>query len=108
MTHDNPAASWARLHVFRRLNQGIIMASTILLVSSVIAGSLVLQSQIGAHDIQTAVPKESVQVAQSYLVRGEALSETRAYPAAIAAYSTAIQLKPDFAEAYNDRGSPIT
>ncbi len=66
-----------------------------------------LQSQIAAHTIQTAqtaVPKESAQVAQSYLERGEALSETRAYAAAIAAYSTAIRLRPDFAEAYNDRG----
>jgi len=45
-----------------------------------------------------------VQVAQSYLERGEALSGTREYPAAIAAYSIAIQLQPDFAEAYNDRG----
>jgi tetratricopeptide (TPR) repeat protein len=80
------------------------MASTILLVSSVIAGSLVLQSQIGAPAVQTANPKESAQVAHSYLERGEALSEARAYPAAIVAYSTAIQLKPDFAEAYNDRG----
>jgi tetratricopeptide (TPR) repeat protein len=63
-----------------------------------------MQSQISAPAVQTAVPKASVQVAQSYLERGEALSETRAYPAAIAAYSTAIRLKPDFAEAYNDRG----
>lgn len=80
------------------------MASNTLLASSVIAGSLMLHSQIGAPEIQSAVPKESVRVARSYLERGEALSETRAYLAAIAAYSTAIRLKPDFAEAYNDRG----
>jgi hypothetical protein len=34
------------------------MASTILLMSSVIAGSLVLQSQIGAHEIQSAVGRQ--------------------------------------------------
>jgi tetratricopeptide (TPR) repeat protein len=80
------------------------MARTILLVSSAIAGSLMLQSQTGTAAVQTAAPKESAQDAQLYLERGEDLSETRAYPAAIAAYSTAIQLKPHFAEAYNDRG----
>jgi tetratricopeptide (TPR) repeat protein len=80
------------------------MGSSTLLASSVIAASLMLHSQLGAAEIQSAVPKESVRAAQSYLERGEALSETRAYPAAIAAYSTAIRLKPDFAEAYNDRG----
>lgn len=80
------------------------MASAILLVSSIVAGSLALQSQIDAPAVQTAVRQESVQVAQSYLERGEALSETRDYTAAIAAYSSAIQLKPDFAEAYNNRG----
>jgi tetratricopeptide (TPR) repeat protein len=71
---------------------------------TVVAASLGLPSQIGATAVQADVPKESVQVAQSYLDRGEALSETRNYAAAIAAYSSAIQLKPDFAEAYNDRG----
>jgi len=80
------------------------MTSNILLASRVIAGGLMLHSQVGAPEIQSAVSKESVRGAQSYLERGEALSATSAYPAAIAAYSTAIQLKPDFAEAYNDRG----
>jgi tetratricopeptide (TPR) repeat protein len=80
------------------------MASTVFLLSSVMAGGIVLQSQVGAPGPRTAVPRESAQVAQSYLERGEALSETRAYPAAIAAYTIAIQLKPDLADAYNDRG----
>jgi hypothetical protein len=61
------------------------------LASSVIASGIALQSQVGAHDLQTALPSAPVQVAQSYLERGEALSETRDYPAAIAAYSIAIQ-----------------
>lgn len=77
------------------------MTSNILLASRVMAASVMLAR---APEIQSAIPKESVQPAQSYLERGEALSETRAYSAAIAAYSNAIQLKPDFAEAYNDRG----
>jgi tetratricopeptide (TPR) repeat protein len=80
------------------------LARTVRFVLRVMVGSLGLQSQIGAHDIQTSLQKASAQVAQSHLERGEALSATRDYPAAIAAYSTAIQLKPDFAEAYNDRG----
>lgn len=71
---------------------------------SVVAGSLALQSQMSVPSVQTPVPNESVEVAQVYLARGEALSGARSYAAAIEAYSQAIQLKPDFAEAYNDRG----
>lgn len=82
----------------------MLVASVMLLVSSVVAGSLALQPQTAGPSVQAAVPKESVQVAQSHLERGEALSEIRDYSAAIAAYSNAIQLKPDFAEAYNNRG----
>jgi tetratricopeptide (TPR) repeat protein len=79
-------------------------AGVLLLVSSAVAGSLALQAQIGGPSVQAAVPTDSVQVAQSYLERGDALSDTRDYAAAIGAYSSAIQLKPDFAEAYNNRG----
>jgi tetratricopeptide (TPR) repeat protein len=75
-----------------------------LLLWSVVACSLTLQSQMGVPSAQTAIPNESAQVAQVYLERGEALSGARSYAAAIEAYSHAIQLKPDFAEAYNDRG----
>jgi len=85
------------------------MGSNALLASSVIAGSLMLHAQIGAPETQSAVPKESVQVAQSYLERGEALSDTGAYPAAIAAYSTAIQLKRrTLLRHTTTAGSPIT
>jgi tetratricopeptide (TPR) repeat protein len=80
------------------------VASSILLLASVVAGSLALQYQIGAPAVQATVPEERVRVAQSHLERGEALSETKDYAAAIDAYSTAIQLNPTFAEAYNDRG----
>ena len=82
----------------------MVAASVMLLVSSVVACGLALQSQTGGPSVQAAVPKQPLQVAQSYLERGDALSETRDYAAAIAAYSSAIRLKPDFAEAYNNRG----
>jgi tetratricopeptide (TPR) repeat protein len=39
-----------------------------------------------------------------YLKRGEAASSAHEYDRAIADYTTAIELKPDYAEAYNDRG----
>ena len=42
--------------------------------------------------------------AEFYLKRGEELSGIHEYDRAIGDYSTAIQLKPDYAEAYNDRG----
>ena len=77
---------------------------SILLLASVIAGSLALQDQVGAPAVPATVPEESVRVAQSHLERGEALSETKDYTAAIDAYSSAIQLNPTLAEAYNDRG----
>jgi tetratricopeptide (TPR) repeat protein len=82
----------------------MVAASVLLLVSSVVAGSLALQSQTGGPSAQAAVRTESIHVARLYLERGEAFSEARDYAAAIAAYSSAIQLKPDFAEAYNNRG----
>ena len=82
----------------------MVAASVVLLVSSVVTGGLALQSQTGRPSVQSAVPTESIQVAQLYLERGDAFSEARDYAAAIAAYSSAIQLKPDFAEAYNNRG----
>jgi tetratricopeptide (TPR) repeat protein len=81
-----------------------MVGRAILLTVIVVASRLGLQSQSGATAGQDAQPHESVEFAQSYLDRGEAMSETRNYAAAIAAYSRAIQLKPDFAEAYNDRG----
>lgn len=42
--------------------------------------------------------------AQFYLRRGEDFSGIHQYDKAIADYTTAIELKPDYAEAYNDRG----
>jgi tetratricopeptide (TPR) repeat protein len=53
---------------------------------------------------QTVAPPGSAAGAEFYLKRGEELSGARQYDRAIADYTTAIQLKPDYAEAYNDRG----
>jgi tetratricopeptide (TPR) repeat protein len=42
--------------------------------------------------------------AEFHLTRGESRSAVKDYDGAIAEYTLAIQLKPDYAEAYNDRG----
>jgi tetratricopeptide (TPR) repeat protein len=42
--------------------------------------------------------------AEDYLRRGEAAAASRDFDQAIADYNTAIRLRPDYAEAYNDRG----
>jgi len=42
--------------------------------------------------------------AQAHLKRGEDLAAAHEYDAAIGEYNTAIRLRPDYAEAYNDRG----
>src|SRR5262249_13725970 len=42
--------------------------------------------------------------AQAYLARGDQYAEARDFGNAIASYSQAIQLQPDYAEAYNNRG----
>src|SRR5262245_11133397 len=42
--------------------------------------------------------------AELHLARGESLSAAHDYDGAMAEYTKAIQLKPDYAEAYNDRG----
>jgi tetratricopeptide (TPR) repeat protein len=53
---------------------------------------------------QTAGPPGSPAGSEFYLKRGEDFAGVREYDRAIADYNTAIQLKPDYAEAYNDRG----
>lgn len=42
--------------------------------------------------------------AEAHLKRGEALAAAHKYDEAIAEYDIAIRLRPDYAEAYNDRG----
>jgi hypothetical protein len=75
-----------------------------LLAWGVAAGILAVQSQTVAPTSQTIAPPGSAAGAEFYLKRGEDNAGVHEYDRAIADYSTAIQLKPDYAEAYNDRG----
>ena len=68
------------------------------LVTSVVAFSvLAIQSQSVAPTTSSVDP-------EFYLKRGEDLSGVHQYDRAIADYSVAIELKADYAEAYNNRG----
>src|SRR4030095_12829308 len=67
-----------------------------LVMSVVVIGIIELQSQ-------TIAPSTSSSDAEFYLKRGEDFSGVRQYDRAIDDYTTAIKLKPDYAEAYNDR-----
>lgn len=104
VVHLGPATerSWVK----RRLASGRLRLATVsaLLVWGVAVGMRAVQSQISAPPAQTIVPPESATRAEFYLKRGEDFAGVHDYDRAIADYSTAIQLKPDSAEAYNDRG----
>ena len=80
------------------------MAVAAVLAWGVAAGILAVQSQTVAPTSQTIAPPGSAAGAEFYLKRGEDFSGVHEYDRAIADYTTAIQLKPDYAEAYNDRG----
>jgi tetratricopeptide (TPR) repeat protein len=67
---------------------------------SVTIATAVLLSLTAAANIERQAQND----AESHLQRGEDLSAARQYDRAIAAYTAAIELKPDYAEAYNDRG----
>lgn len=67
-----------------------------LLTSLTAVGIIERQSQFVA-------PTQSAD-AEFYLKRGEDYSSVHDYDRAIADYTKAIELKPDYAEAYNDRG----
>jgi len=58
---------------------------------------------VGSAPTASASP-QSAGDPEFYLKRGESLCGARQHDRAIADYTTAIQLKPDYAEAYNDRG----
>jgi len=79
------------------------VASALLVVVGVAAGMLACQSQTVPPRSQAITPDSTVG-AEFYLKRGEDLSGVHDFDQAIADYTTAIQLKPDYAEAYNDRG----
>src|SRR5262245_15646584 len=76
---------------------GSFVAGSVLLISLVVVGIIEPQSQ-------GVVPTKSSVAAEFYLKRGEDYSGIHDYDRAIADYNTAIELKPDYAEAYNNRG----
>ena len=80
------------------------VAAAALLAWGVAAGMLAVQAQTVVPPSPTVATPGSPSVAEFYLRRGEDFSGVRDYDRAIADYNTAIQLKPDYAEAYNDRG----
>jgi hypothetical protein len=69
-----------------------------------IVGMSAAHSQTVVPPIEMVATPGSPSGAAFYLRRGEDFSGVHDYDRAIADYSTAIQLKPDYAEAYNDRG----
>jgi TPR repeat len=91
--------SWSRGRP--RLRMAVASA---LLALGVAARILAVQSHTVAPTSQAITPPGSATGAEFYLQRGEDFSSVHQYDRAIADYTTAIQLKPDYAEAYNDRG----
>ena len=81
-----------------------LAAGSALLVWGSAVGMLSVQSQTVVPLAQSVASPGSATGAEFYLTRGENFSGVRQYDRAIADYSMAIQLKPDYAEAYNDRG----
>ena len=75
-----------------------------LLVWGVASVALVVQSQTATPTSRAIAPTDSAVGAEFYLKRGEDFSGVHQYDRAIADFATAIQLKPDYAEAYNNRG----
>jgi tetratricopeptide (TPR) repeat protein len=71
--------------------------ATALLVGAVTLTSVTAQS----HGVAATEPSTD---AEARLKRGEALAGAHKYDEAIAEYNIAIRLRPDYAEAYNDRG----
>ncbi len=72
-----------------------------------ILGGLCLSScssQIPATPSPLSIVAGPLNTAAAYLARGDRYSDLKDYDHAIADYSQAIRLKPDYAEAYNNRG----
>jgi tetratricopeptide (TPR) repeat protein len=68
-----------------------------LLIAVVAIGTTDLQSQ-------TETPAKSPSSAEAYLMRGETFSGNQQYDRAIADYTRAIELRPNYPKAYNSRG----
>jgi tetratricopeptide (TPR) repeat protein len=71
---------------------------------NLVAGVPVVQFQRAVLRAQATARTESAPDAGFYLERGEAAAGAHDYDRAIADYSTAIELNPASAEAFNDRG----
>jgi|GEM_PF-6743214 len=71
-------------------------------ISPILSIALVAIGITEVHS-QTVVSANSRSSAEAYLMRGETLSGNQQYDRAIADYTAAIELSPDYAEAYNDR-----
>ena len=61
-------------------------------------------SQVPPTPSALAIVTGPLDTAAAYLARGDQYSDLKDYDHAIADYSEAIRLKPDYAEAYNNRG----
>jgi tetratricopeptide (TPR) repeat protein len=79
-----------------RRGQWGFVATVAIVIRVVVFGIIELKSQT----VSSSTPSFD---AEFYLKRGEDLSGLRQYSRAIDDYTTAIKLKPDYAEAYNDR-----
>jgi tetratricopeptide (TPR) repeat protein len=64
----------------------------------------VVTLRIVAAQSGSVAVNEPLATAEAYLKRGEAAAGVHKYDEAIADYNMAIRLRPDYAEAYNDRG----
>jgi len=84
MTPSQASADWCRVVVAALL--GWVVTTTV------------------AAQTETIAATERMAAAESYLKRGEAAAGAHEYDQAIAYYNEAIRLRPDYAEAYNDRG----
>jgi tetratricopeptide (TPR) repeat protein len=86
----------ARLFIMKRL--------TGILVEIITVMGLYACSHVSVPTEKPAIAIGPLDTAEAYLQRGDLYSEIRDYESAIADYTQAIRLNPDYAEAYNNRG----
>jgi tetratricopeptide (TPR) repeat protein len=106
LRHDHFATTGDHAWTNSRLPSGRFRRVTVsaLLAWGVAAVMLAFQSQTVVPPDQTSATPGALSDAEFYLKRGEDFSRIHGYDRAIAEYTTAIRLNPDYAEAYNDRG----
>ena len=73
------------------------------LASAAVLSCVVTPVHLSAQSSAVVGTEQSAD-AEAHLKRGEALAGAHKYDEAIAEYNIAIRLRPDYAEAYNDRG----